>query len=189
MLYTNVQIMNIGLSGIGSSQITRIDPPRTSLERHCAANYLHWRRSEIGMRRWVFATEDNVKLTQTAILEGVEQKYVYALPSDCLRPLRTPTTEWKQRGRSLYSRYDTLCADLLLDKDESEFDPLFVGVLAARVGLSSVEFNTQSNTKKDLAMKLYDEAVDAAALANAFVRGPEDVDAPDEGFEFLAGRY
>lgn len=188
-MLTDVQIINQGLGKFASARINRIDPPSTSLERN-ATGYEQWRRSEIAKHPWVFATEDDVVLTLTDTLtSNVGQKYVYDLPDDCVRPIRTKTAEWKQRGRKLYSSYSTgLTVNLLMDKPEDEFDPLFVDVLALRCALELVDFVTQSNVKRSTIKEWYDDAVDIAKKNNAFVVGPQEISSEVDDYDFLRAR-
>lgn len=188
-MLTDVQIINNGLSKIAASRITRIDPPQTPLEGFMAAGYPQWKRSELTKRRWVFATEHYKQLTKVDTLTGVDKPYKFALPNDCLRPIRTKKTEWEQRGRYLYSAYDILYIDYIRNADESEFDPLFNDVLSARVGIESVEYVTQSNKKEEKAIGYYDKAVKEAAQANAFIIGAEDIQEDDEDFSWVSSRY
>lgn len=188
-MLTDVQIINNGLSNISASRITRIDPPQTPLEGFMASRYPQWRRSELTKRRWVFALEENYTLTKVDTLDDVAKPYKYAIPNDCLRPVRTKYTEWVQRGRYIYSAYDTLKIDYIKNVDESEFDPLFNDVLSARVAIDSCEYVNQSNKKKETAKQEYKDALAAAALANAFVIGPEDIREDDEDFEWVSSRY
>jgi len=187
-MLTDVQHINLGLSKISASRVNRIDPAVTPLEAFMAANYPHWRRRELSKRRWVFATEDDYQLTLETTLTGVNQPYKYRMPNDCLRPLRNKTTEWKQRGRYIYSNYSTLSIDFIKNVHEADFDPLFTEVLAAAVAMESVEYVTQSNAKKEMAFSLYKEAVVDAAKANAFVLGPEDMNGNDESYSWIMGR-
>jgi len=188
-MFTQVQVVNLGLSKIASSRISRLDPPQSSLERFVAAGYEHWKRSEIAKRRWVFATEANYALAKVGELTDTDKPYKYSLPVDCLRPIRLKRTEWVQRRRYVYSADAALKISYIVNVDESEFDPLFVEVLACRIAMESVEYVTQSNTKKADAKALYDTAVTEAAKANAFVIGPEDVTSDDEDFPFITARF
>ena len=188
-MYQPVEIVNIGLMKIGSSRVNRLDPPSTPLERQAATGYVHWKRTELAKRRWVFATEDDVVLTKVEELTDVEKRYKYLLPTNCLRPLRDTTTEWKQRGRHVYSAYSSLRVSMVTDRDESEFDPLFIEVLAARCAKELAEPVTASNSKKDYAAAAYDEAVTVAGRNNAYVIGPERVAHDDSDFPFLMGRH
>lgn len=188
-MLTDVQIINLGVSKIASNRIKRIDPPSTAVEEFMAAGYPQWKRSELAKRRWVFALVDDYSLTVSETLTGVDKPYKYALPIDCLRPVRLKRTEWKQRGRFIHSAYDTLKLSYVKNAAEAEFDVLFIDVLAARVALESVEYITQSNTKKEHAQSLYNMAVMEAAKANAFVTGPEDIQEDDEVFDWMVSRH
>lgn len=194
-MYTSVQIVNMGLARLGSSPITRLDPPRSSLERHIATNYEQWKREEMTKRRWVFALEDDYPLAKVQdassgppLQRSDARNHKYLLPTECLRPVRTSGSEWVQRGRYIYSAYDALKITLVLNKDESEFDPLFVSVLGARIAADSAEYITQSNTKKADAFQLYRDAVAEAGRANAYVIGPEGIVANDGQYDFLTAR-
>lgn len=187
-MYTIKQIANMGLAKIGSSRISRLDPAVTSLEKEVASGYMQWKRSELTKRRWVFATEENYRLTRVQTLEGVERPYVFDLPTDCLRPVREKRTEWRQRRRTIQSAYPELRIMYVANVEEAEFDPLFVDVLACRIAVECVEYVTQSNTKKGDAIELYRDAVADAAKVNAFIIGPEDIQADDSDFSWLGAR-
>lgn len=189
-MLTDVQIINLGLSKIASNRVARIDPAQTPLEAFMASNYKHWKRTELAKRRWVFATEEHYKLTlESSRTDGVDKPHKFALPIDCLRPIRNKTTEWVQRGRYIYSAYNELYIDYIRNASEDEFDPLFDEVLASKVAYESAEYVTQSNAKKELAKAQYDDAIRVAGQCNAFVIGPEDIQADDNDFEWLAGRH
>lgn len=191
MALTDLQIINLGLAKISSSRVRNINPPSTPLERHVSEGYQQWRRSELQRHRWVFATVDDYALTQSAILDTARdyRKYAYELPIDCLRPVRYQGADWKQRGHKLYDRGDTLTIDYIADVPESEYDPLFIDVLAARVAVECVEYVTQSNTKEVNAAAKYDEAVSVARQNNAFIVGSEAIGTDDYSFPFIADRY
>lgn len=187
-MLTDVEIINQGLGKFASARINRINPPGTSLERN-ATGYTQWRRSEIAKHPWVFAREDDVVMPQTDyLITGVKRPYVYDLPTECLRPIRTKRAEWQQRGRKLYSAYSSLTVDLLLDKLEDEFDPLFVDVLALRCAMELVDLVTQSNVKRDKIEEWYDVAVDIAKKNNAWTVGDEDISSEVDDYPFLSSR-
>lgn len=188
-MYTDVEIINLGLAKIAQSKITRIDPPQSALERHCATVYPMCRRSELTKRRWVFALVDNFVLPQVDYVADTERGYKYSLPTDCLRPLRAKSTEWVQRGRFIWSAYSGLRIPYIKNVLEADFDPLFVDVLAERVAVESVEFVTQSNTKAAARAQGYKDAVAVAGQANAFIIGNEDPSNEDEDFPFLTARW
>jgi len=188
-MFTDVQIINLGLAKIGSSRIRDIAPPKSSLEQHCAEGYQMWKRTELAKHRWLFATVYQYTLTQTAVVEREDGfNYVYGIPTDCLRPMRTKYTSWKQGGRFILSEGETLDIDYIRNVPEADFDPLFVDVLASRVAMECVEYVTQSNTKKGDASVLYERSLNDAKKANAFTRGAEDIQYDDNDFSFITAR-
>jgi hypothetical protein len=188
-MYTDVQVINLGLAKLSASRIQSITPPRSALEIHCKENYPAWKRSELAKRRWVFALVDNYAMTLGTTTPGVDRPYQFALPPNCLRPVRQRYTEWVQRGRFLYSAYNVLTIEYISDVPESDFDPLFVDVLAWRIAIECVEMVTQSNTKKADASTGYKDARNEAGRANAFVIGSEDIAVDDYNFPFVSARY
>ena len=189
-MFTDVQVINLGLSKIASNRIARIAPAQTQLEGYMASNYQHWKRTELAKRRWVFALEEHYQLTVEATLTNVNRPYKYALPIDCLRPVREKNSEWVQRGRYIYSAYSTLRITYIKNVDESEFDPLFNEVLACRIAYESAEYVTQSNAKKTAAFELYNDAIRVAGQCNAFTIGPEDInDENDDDSSWVVSRH
>ena len=188
-MYTPVQIINLGLGKLGQSQIERIDPPRTSLERFVAAGYPIWKRTEIAKRRWVFATSYDVPMALTETITDVERPYKYVIGSDVLRVVRSRYSEWRQGGRYVFSAHAELKLTLIRNAVEADFDPLFVEVLASRIAFECAEFVTQSNTKKQEASDSYTVAVGEAGRANAYTIGAEDNTSDDGVYSFLTARY
>lgn len=185
-------ICNLGLGKIAASRVVTLSPPRSPVEKHCADGYANWRDDELGKRRWVFALEA-ATLTQAGdpqdkLLDG--RKYKYALPNDCLKPIRDKHTEWVQRGLFLWSAYSSLPPiEYIRKANENEFPADFVNVLAARVAMESTEFCTQSNTKLQNAGQLYKDAVQSAGRSNAFVIGPEDTSLDDDNSTWITARW
>jgi len=186
-MLTDVQLLNNGLSKISASRIDRIDPPRTPLEKYMAANYEQWKRAELAKRRWVFAMEKYYKLTLQEKIPGIDKPYKYALPIDCLRPIRHKRAEWEVRGKFVYSNNSQLRIDYIRNVPESDFDALFNEVLACKIAYESTEYVNQSTSKKQGVKMDYDEAVEIAGKANAFIIGPENVgdEDSDEDYTFL----
>jgi hypothetical protein len=188
-MYTPVEVINLGLGKIASSQIERIDPPRTSLERFIATGYPVWKRTELAKRRWVFATQYGVQLSLTETLTDSERPYKFVIPPDCVRVVRGKYAEWKQGGRFVFSAQSELKVDYIKNVPEAEFDALFVEVLACRIAYECVELVTQSNTKKSDVMALYNSAVTDAGRTNAYTIGAEDNTSDDGVYSFLTARY
>lgn len=81
-------ICNMALSHVGAdATITSITPPDGSVEAgHCARFYPIARREALEMSAWIFA-KTRVELAQVDN-PSTTWTYAYALPSDCIRPLR-----------------------------------------------------------------------------------------------------
>lgn len=188
-MYTDVQIINLGLAHIAASRVTQIAPPRSGLEVFVAEGYTAWKRSELTKRRWVFALEEDYQLTLSATLGYGDRPYKYALPTDCLRPVRQRRTEWQQRGRFVLSSDSALRIQYIKNVPESDWDALFVDVMSWRIALECCEYTTQSNSKKEFCARGYEDARKTAGQANAFIIGPEDVYEDDNDYPFVYSRY
>ena len=188
--YGAKHIINLGLGKIGSTQISTYDAPKSSIEKFVADGYPHWRDTELEKRRWVFATEVE-QLTLGAQLgdEFGPNVNVYDLPNNLLRPIRQSRSTWTVRGRKLYSDNAEQFIEYIARRDEQDFPPSFVEVLACRVAVECCEFITQSNTKKADAHSLYKDALLDAGRQNAFILGNEDTTTPDELSEWTASRW
>lgn len=188
-MLTDVQMVNIGLAKIGQSRVTNITAPVTSLERFVSSQYTHWKRLMLSKHKWVFARVNGYPLTIKSQVVGAERPYEYGLPTECLKPIRTRETEWKQAGRSLFSAHNTLSIDFIKNVNEADFDTWFTEVFACKIALECVDYVTQSNVKKADAKSLLDEALAEAKRENAFVVGPEDYGNDDYSFEFIRERF
>jgi len=193
---TSVKVINLGLSKLAASRISGISPPKSSLERHCAEGYPFWKEMELCANRWRFALELR-KLTPTEPTSGQtdpERSYAYSMPNDALRPVRQKSTDWVQRGAYLWSRHPELTVEFVINRPESQFDPMFADVLACRVAVECAELITQSNSKKAEAKAMYADAVKLARKTNSMVAGSGDVsDEEDEGnaeaFSWVTNRW
>jgi hypothetical protein len=188
-MFSQKQIVNNGLSKLGSSRVSRLDPPSTSLEKFVSEGYNQWKQTELAKRRWVFATEDDYELTRVPhVAKNGSKPYKFAIPADNVRLVRLSRTEWKQRGQFVFSDYEELYVTYVRNVAEALFDPLFCEVLSCRVAVECAEYVTQSNTKNAEASAKYDDAVRAAGQVNAFIIGAEDLSADDNDYPFITGR-
>jgi hypothetical protein len=184
-------IINLGLGKIAASKISSLDPARSPLEKHCEAGYAVWRDSELELREWRFAIESGYALTLSATLSNRDDSriYKYALPNDCIRPLRNKRTEWEERGRYVFSVNSTLNIDYIRRAGEHEFTALFIELMACRVAKECVEFATQSNTKMATIEGWYEDALKKAGRANAYVLAANDVTLDDQNSTWLQARF
>lgn len=188
---SKLRIVNVGLGRIAQTHISSLDPPRTSVERFISVSYDIWKHSELAAHPWIFA--EVVDFAAAKVSEGHDAPYPYRyqVPADCLRLRRTEPDQWQRAAEGLlWSGVDNLKITYLRNVPEEDFDPLFVDVMAWRVARETVEYITQSNSKKADTDSGYRRAIADARRGNAFVRGPEpyagDLDA---SFTFVHARY
>lgn len=182
------QICNLGLGKIGATTVSSLAPPRTVVEKLCAANYVQWRNSELRKRRWVFATEV-VPLALSATIPNTELPYKYILPGNYLRAVRPWRCPWVIRGQFLFSASNQVTLEYIRKCDDNELtDENFVDVLAWRIAMELSEPTTQSNSKIGNAAVGYKDAIAEAGRLNAFLLDPSPVDAPDEAFSWVDSR-
>lgn len=112
-----VQLCNMALSHIGSeAQVAAISPPDGSVEAgYCATFYDQARTEMLEPGNWRFSL-NRATLAELANLSDV-WAYAYALPSDCLRPLRVLRPG---EGLTVFTQYDTeVNAN---DRNSADFD-------------------------------------------------------------------
>jgi hypothetical protein len=184
---TMKEVCNQGLGKIGASRVVNLTPPVSTLEVKCATEYPQWKASELRKRRWVFAT-NLVPLGALlnpaptgAMTDG--RTFIFALPGDCLRPIRPKNCSWVQRGEFLYDFQSVINLEYVANKLDSDLtDPLFVDVLACRIAAECAELATQSPGKKQFAMSQHQAALDEAGRLNAFVIDPHETGGDDFAF-------
>lgn len=186
---TKVDICNLALDMLGAQRITGIDAPGNSREKFFALQYPQQRDGMLRRHRWHFA-KVTVRLPRTGDNTIEPKRYSYALPGNCLFvPPHKSGVDWKMRGRSLVSEVDAPIDVLIIQRvAESEFDPLFVDALAARLAFVGCEPLTQSNEKKNFAAEAYKMAMREARQANAFELGTEDIQDDDRAFSWISAR-
>lgn len=180
MAQSVVDICNSALQRVGATTILSISD-NSPEARACSVAYDSNRRDELRKQKWNFAKK-RIVLAPDATAPAFDYTYAFSLPSDCLRVIRPATSnlDWQVEGRKILTNdSDTLNLRYIADiTDATAFDPSFYNVIAAALALDLVERLTQSNTKKQLLIKDYDEAIMAARRANAFEAGPEE--APED---------
>lgn len=184
-------IINLGLSPLGAYNVSTITPPVTPLEKKCADQYPQWRDSRLTANRWVFARNYEV-LTLGApspSMATAERPHAFALPNNCLRPIREKSAKWEQRGKHLYHNAATLTIEFIARVVEADFDPLFVDTLAAWITYRMCEYVTQSNIKKADAKSDYEDTIKVARAANALIIGnDEQIGEADDDDDWISAR-
>ena len=124
---SSTDLCNDSLAQIGSGFITNIDDtdrPATICKRFYATT----RDQVLRQHLWHFALKrQNLVKDPTAPL--FEWTFSYALPSDCIRPLRIGTTDavpWKVEGRNILTDEDGVSLLFVRrEEDPQKWDPMF----------------------------------------------------------------
>lgn len=169
-------IINQGIGYLGQHGISSYDNPQNPLERRVVSQYQQQRKSELLKRRWVFARHfAQLQLSAEKPMATADRPYAFEKPNDYLAAVRDRSSKWQIRGGFIYHSSDSLALEYKADVPESEFDPLFIDVLAARIAMDNCEWITQSNTKfETVFQRFYIPAIQVAAANNAFIIGSED---------------
>jgi hypothetical protein len=183
MAQTAVDICNSALQRVGATTISSLSD--TSPEaKACNVVYDSNRRDELRKYKWNFAITRAV-LNVAATAPAFGYAYRYALPADCLRVLRSNDydLDWQIEAGYILTNNDATTINLRYIKDITDpalFDSSFYNVIAVALAIDINERLTQSNTKRDLLMREYREALMDARRVNAFEAGP--VEMPDDGW-------
>lgn len=132
---SEVDISNTALSHLGArAQVAAISPPDGSVEAgYCARFYPIARRELIEAHHWAFA-KTRVLLAEVANDSAV-WAYAYALPSDCITPLRVLQKyllSWAglaTAGSPYISGYDLICYEQVFNEHGSSDFEIENGVL------------------------------------------------------------
>jgi hypothetical protein len=181
-------VINLGLAKLGAS-INSISPATSSLEKHCAAFYPQWKRSELAKRRWVFATQYISLNLDGAATVTTERPFAFTIPPNVIRIVRPKATVWEQNGKVILHVENTLSIKAVVDVDENDCDALFIDALACRVGKECIDKVSESNVKFGTLERWYKEAIREAGQSNAIIVGPEENSEPDEIDPWAAARF
>lgn len=180
MPQTVIDCCNSALQRIGATTIISLTD-NSPEAKACVVAYDSNRRDELRKHKWNFAIT-RVKLSPDSATPAFDYTYQFTLPSDCLRVLRpnTQNLDWVIEGRKILTNdSNTLNLRYIADiVDNTQFDATFYNVLAASLALDLVEKLTQSNVKKQILAKEYEEAIKDAKQTNALENGP--IDPPDD---------
>jgi hypothetical protein len=178
---SDVDICNLALQRLGAKPISSLSQDSTAA-RACNRAYEHSRDSELRAHPWSFArARASLAAEATDPIFGYEKQY--PLPSDYLRILpndgvngTSDQNDWQIEGRKILTDDSSPISLVYIKRvtDETDFDELFVELLAARIAVEIAEKVTQSNTKKDNAEKRYAAIKSEARKVNAFERPPQE---------------
>lgn len=198
MSQTVVDVCNNALQALGAARIISIDD-NSREARSCKVAYDSNRRSELRKYLWNFA-KTRVVLSADATAPAFEYLYAFSIPSDCLRIImpNDNTVDWVIEGNKiLTNEINSPCggatstgAALSLRyirdiEDTTKWDTNFFEMVTLAMAIDMCDDLTQSNTKKQLLMKHYEDSRAEARASNSFERLPQDATESS----WLSGRY
>lgn len=187
----DVDVCNLALQKLGATRIASITENSRN-GRSCNTCYANVRDKELRKYRWKFAHKQ-VVLAPLTTAPPFDYLYGFQLPSDCLRVIlrNDNDLDWKIMGQVIYTNSmhttavlptgQTVASTPTLEltyiariTDPNAWDPCFLDAVAARMAYQMCEEITQSNTKKQDMLKMYDDAIADARLTDSFEVVPEE---------------
>lgn len=182
MSTSDVSICNAALIKLGADPIIALTDD-TNRARTIAARYESVRDAELYLRRWKFSIL-RASLAALSDTPDSDFDYAYQPPNDFLRLIEgadivqvPDLSDYRTTSNALYSIENgkiltNLGAPLAIRyiaqiTDPSLFNPAFVEALASRLAYECCEKITQSDAKKEAALRDYRIAVSEATRANA----------------------
>lgn len=190
---SDVEIVNRALTKLGAERILSLTDDVKNA-RVMNSMFVSVRDAELRRHNWNFAVKRASLAASTTDPDwGFDN--AFPLPSDFLRLLDIDGS-WSAVGLADYVGYDNaifrietvgddnikcivtdLSAPLLIRytrrvTDANLMDSAYIEALACRLAAEGCESITQSNSKRDLAMREYNDAISSAILANAIENPP-----------------
>lgn len=180
---TQIAICNRALVKLGAAEIMGLEDDSKSA-RIMRALYSHYLLTELSAYRWSFAIS-RLLLPRVDAAPVFGYQNLYMLPHDYLSLIEVGGVDvslaknirWEVEQRQLLT---DLSAPLQIryvraEGDVSKFSPLFKEAFSCRLALEGCEALTQSNTKKQLLLQDYDEAIRKARMNDAIEKMPEKI--------------
>lgn len=171
-----VDISNRALSKLGQIRITSLTDNSTAAKA-CNHAYPYVRDAVLRAHVWN-CTVSRQALPALTTTPAFGFDYEYQLPSDCIKVLEVDTSyQWTVEGRKIVTdqaaplniRYQ------VQEEDPTQYDPLLVEVISARMAFEMAEELTQSNSKKDAALRDYRELMLEARLRDSQEQSPAEL--------------
>ncbi len=176
-----VDICNRALDKLGHGAITSLTDD-TKASNLCSRTWDIVRDQVLRDHPWNFAVK-RATLAPSATAPDWGFSYQHPFPSTFLRLIEVrdlSTGEYQVEGRFILADSDTLYIRYIAQiTDSREYDSLFVDAVATRMALEMCEALTQSNTKKDLLSKEYEDSLLRAKRADGQENPPTLIEEDD----------
>jgi len=174
MASNKTSICNRALAKLGEPRVANVETTNTKPARTLNEMYDSVRDALLQSYPWNFAIElDSIAVDGTAPEWGYDNRYL--LPNDCLALLAIKDDpDYRVRGGYIHTDEGTPLKIRYIKQvtDEAEFSPLFEEAFASKMAYEAAEPITQSNTKKEAALKDFQFAVSTAFTADALENPP-----------------
>jgi len=175
-----VDICNRALSKLGQIRITSLSD-NNKAAKACNHAYPYVRDYVLRTHPWN-CTMARATLAPLSTAPTHTFAYAYQLPSDCLKlhHVETPL-QWFVEGRTIATD-EGATLEIVYQKreeDPNQYDVSLVETMAARLAYELCEEMTQSNSKKDAALREYQMCLQDARVRDAQEQGRTDLEEDD----------
>lgn len=177
---SKVEICNLALTQLGADRITNIDDDSENA-RKMNAVYDRILRSMLRKHPWNFASKESALATLSETPVNTEYTYVFQLPSDFVRLVKTDleeTDDYKILGKKIYSNEESLILKYIyFCEDPNQYDDLFIDAFAARLA-SELAFSISGDKQlAKMADDLYREKLREAKTIDSQEETPDELTA------------
>lgn len=193
---SKVAIANAALTKAGDQHISTLDDSEGESARVISSVWDQLRDAELRARNWNFAMK-RASLAALASAPAWGYSTEYQLPSDCLRIIQvgeffpgmsltdyrgSSEADWQVEGRKILTNLEAPLKIRYMARieDTTQWDALFAEAFACKLAQVICERITQSNTKRQLAMQEYRQALADAMRGDAIENPPEPL--PDDSW-------
>ena len=175
-----VDICNRALSKLGQIRITSLTD-NNKAAKACNHAYEYVRDAVLRDHVWN-CTMTRAQLAPLSTTPSFGFDYQYQQPGDCIKVVEVDTSyPWTVEGRAILTDQGPTL-DIRYQKreeDPNQYDPLLLEALAAKLAYELAEELTQSNSKKDEAMRDYMTLLNQAKLRDAQEQSPAELHEDD----------
>ncbi len=178
MAISDVSICNKALYLLGEDEIALLTDT-TKQSRTCNVFFEPVRDALLRQFPWNFAVK-RIALSRLTTAPSFGFANQYQLPSDCLRVLEVQDSSitWKVEGRVLLTDYDSISIRYIQRiTDPTQYDSQFVDLFSARLASEIAIPLTDSHTRQQEMMALYEMRLRAARSSDAQEGTPDLLDA------------
>ena len=171
---SKTEIANRALAKLGQPRVANIETDNSKAPKALNEMYDQVRDALLAEYPWNFALT-RAQLAKDATSPAWDWANAYTVPSDFLSlvEVKNNPAYSLERGKILTNQGAPIYILYVARIDDAgEFDALFVEAFASRLALEGVELIVESNTKKQLLMREYQDALKVAFMSDAIQNQP-----------------